>query len=285
MPNLQAFFGGLADQGFVEGRNVAVDWRWTEGHQDRLPALAASLVNRPVAVILANGGNGPTLAAKNATSTIPIVFFDNSDPVRDGLIASLKGPNGNITGIALLETELTLKRVELLNELISGNAPLAILIDPTMELIDIESMTTVLAERFKRPVNVVHAVSPDDFGSAFDAIGQQHAAGVVIPSGPFAGQHHQELAALAAQHSLPAIYGNNVDLAASGGLMSYGAPLPEMLRLAGNYVGKILKGARPEDMPVQQPTKITLKINLKTAKSLGLTVPTSILVRADEVIE
>jgi putative tryptophan/tyrosine transport system substrate-binding protein len=242
-------------------------------------------VERHVTVIYSNGGREPTLPAKKATSTIPIVFFDNSDPVRDGLVTSLRGPNGNLTGITLLEMETTLKRVELLNELVPGKAPLAILIDPTMEIAAIDSLTESLTTRFDRPVIIVYAANPGEFGAAFDAMGRQHAAGVVIPGGPFSGLHHRELAALAVQHSLPAICGNNVDISVSGGLMSYGAPIADMLRLAGTYIGKILKGAKPEDMPVQQPTKITLKVNLKTAKSLGLTVPTSILVRADEVIE
>jgi putative ABC transport system substrate-binding protein len=283
-PDWLGFVQGLADYGFVEGQNLAVEWRWPEGHLERLPALAAELVARHVSVIVCASGGAPPLAAKNATSTIPIVFYEAGDPVRDGLVTSLKGPNGNITGVALLSQETTLKQVELLNELVAGKAPLGVLVDPTSANAPIDSLAPTLTARFDRPIVFAHAAKLDQFGAAFDAFGGQHVAGLVVVASPVLSNHLTELAALAASRGLPAIY-PDVNLAASGGLMSYGASLPDMFHLLGNYVGKILKGARPEDLPVQQPTRIMLKINLKTAKSLGLTVPTSILVRADEVIE
>jgi putative tryptophan/tyrosine transport system substrate-binding protein len=282
-PNWRGFVGGLGASGFVEGQNVAFDYRWPEGHMESLPALAASLVERRVAVILADPA-AMALAAKHATSTIPIVFLVADDPVRDGVVASFNGPNGNLTGVAILQGETTLKQVELLNELIPGKAPLGILVDPNSETASIEAMTTSLAARFDRPVFLVHAANEGGFEAAFDALDKRHAAGVVISGGPLYSLRGTQLAALAARHALPAVFAD-ADVATAGGLMSYGASVPDMFGVVGTLVGKILKGAKPADLPVQQPTKIMLKVNLKTAKSLGLTVPTSILVRADEVIE
>lgn len=281
----RAWNKGLEGEGFIVGHNVKFDTRWPEGHMERIPSLITSLVNEHVAVLVPLTGVAGIKAAIEATRTIPIVFVDAGDPVEHGLVSSFTGPNGNVTGIALLQNYTTLKEIEALNELLPGNKPLGLLVDPNMEIgEEIQHSNPPPAVRFGRPFQVFRAASVSEFDAAFRAAKEQGIAGIVIPGGPLYDTYHTQLAALAAQYRMPAIYPNG-DLAASGGLMMYGAEPEEAIRLLADYVGRILKGTKPAELPVLQTPNVILKINLKTAKALGLTVPTSLLVRADEVIE
>jgi putative ABC transport system substrate-binding protein len=283
-PFVAAFHRGLGDAGYVEGQNVAIDYRWAEGSFDRLPMLAADLVGRKVDLIAAISGLSAR-AAKDATSTIPIASLVGGDPVEDGLVASLARPGGNLTGVSFLVVELNPKRFELLCELVPQAEGIALLVNPnsanTERIIrDVEG-----AARAKRVrLHILKATTEGEIDAAFATLVQLHAGALVVGNNPFFTGRREQLVTLAARHAVPAIYEFR-EFVASGGLMSYGPSLTSAYRLVGTYAGKILKGSKPADLPVQQPTRFELVINLKTAKALGLTVPQTLLARADEVIE
>jgi ABC-type uncharacterized transport system substrate-binding protein len=282
-PLMNAFRQGLSEAGYVEGQNVAIEYRWAEGHYDRLPALAADLVGRKVDLIMAS--NPPAaLAAKSATSTIPIVFRGPADPVGDGLVASLARPGGNLTGVSLAD-DVTAKRLELLSELVPRAGVIALLVNPNNANAERVIRDVQEAARTKRlQLHVLKAGGESEIDSAFASLVQLHAGALVVGADPFLSSRRDQLVALASRHAVPSIYAWR-EFAASGGLISYGPSLTSVYRLAGAYVGKVLKGAKPADLPVEQPTTFELVINLKTAEALGLTVPQSMLMRADEVIE
>ncbi len=283
-----AFHEGLNQTGYVEGKNVAIEYRWAEGHLDRLPALAADLVARKVDVIVAAAGTAPALAAKRATLTIPIVFTSPRDPIADGLIASLARPGGNLTGFVFSPGSLDPKRLELVAELLPRADIIGLLVHPSEQ-------DRAGGERYMREMqNAAHAKgvqllvlkvkSDNEIEPAFASLVRLHAGALVVPSDTFFTERIEQLVALAADYAVPATY-HLRGFVTAGGLMSYGARFLDLYRGAGGYVGQILAGAKPADLPVQQPTRFELVINLKTAKALGLTVPQSILARADEVIE
>ena len=276
---------GLQDAGFVEGRNVAVEYRWAEGRYDRLPELAADLVQRQVAVIVTSGGDNPSLAAKAATTTIPIVFITGNDPVRSGLVASLARPGGNATGVNIFTSELAEKRFGLLNDAIPAAASFAVLANPnaTPGMADLREVEAA-GRRVGKDVAIFYAGSEGEIDSAFARIAQSRPGALLLASDPFFNARREQIVTLAARHAIPAIYEWR-EFAEAGGLMSYGTNLVEAYRLQGVYAGRILKGEKPMDMPVVQLSKFDLVINLKTAKALGLTVPPSLLARADEVNE
>jgi putative ABC transport system substrate-binding protein len=280
---LSAFREGLGESGYVEGQNVSIEYRWAEGHFDRLPALAADLVDRKVDVIVTEGGDPSVLAAKQATSTIPVVFHTSGDPVASGLIASLARPGGNLTGISL--HGLAAKRIELASELVSQAKAIALLVNPNDPSADVDIRDAQEAARAKGvQLHVVKAGSDNEIEPAFATLSELRADGVVVVSNVLFSRRMVQLVALASHHAIPAIYGGRA-YAETGGLLSYGSNLEAVYRQKGIYTGKILKGAKPADLPVEQPTRVELIINLKTAKALGLTVPPLILARADEVIE
>jgi ABC-type uncharacterized transport system substrate-binding protein len=281
---LTAFRRGLEEAGYVEGRNVAIEYRFAENQYDRLPALAADLVQRQVALIAANGAAAQ--AAKAATATIPIVFTAGFDPVEVGLVASLNRPGGNITGVGVLDVELGPKRLELLHELIPTATMIAVLVNPS----DPARAETTLrqlqaaAHSLGLHLHVLNASTDSDFDTVFASLIQLHAGGLVIGGEPFFNSRSEQLGALTIRHAVPTIYQFRA-FARAGGLASYGTNLADTYRQVGLYSGRILQGERPADLPIVQSTKVELIINLKTAKALGLTIPISLLGRADEVIE
>jgi len=283
-PSVTALRRGLSETGFVEGQNRAIEYRSAEGHYDRLLALAADLVGRKVDVIATNGGASSALAAKTATSTIPIVFVA-ADPIGAGLVASLARPGGNLTGFSILSSELTPKRLELLSELVPQARVIALLVNqnsPSAERLIGDVQQAARAKGVQLPI--LRAGTESEIDAAFASLMELHAAGLVVAADPFLSNRREQLVALAARHAIPAIYVERQGVEA-GGLISYGMSFAAVFRQAGIYVGRILEGAKPADLPVQQPTTFELVVNLKTAKALGLTVPPSILSRADEVIE
>jgi putative tryptophan/tyrosine transport system substrate-binding protein len=283
-PMMTAFRQGLKEAGYVEGRNVAIEYRWAEGHYDRLPALAADLVHRRVAEIV-TGGTPAALAAKAASSTIPIVINVGIDPVQIGLVAGLNRPGGNVTGIAVLTVELGAKKLEVLHELLRTSAAVALLVNPNTPVTEPETKGVRDAARsLGLQLHVLDASTEGEIDAAFGKLIELRAGGLIVSVDSFLNSQRAQIVALAARHAVPAIYGVR-EFAAAGGLMSYGTDLTDVYRQVGIYAGKILKGAKPEDLPVQRTVRVEFVINLKTAKTLGLTFPITLLGRADEVIE
>jgi len=282
---LRAFRQGLGETGYAEGRNAAIDYRWANGHYDRLPELAADLVRQRVAVIVSLGSTAVASAAKGATSSIPVVFQIGSDPVANGLIASLSRPGGNLTGVTTLGAEIIPKRLELLHEAVPAATVIAGLINPASGRPEEQSRELqAMGRKLGLQVPVLFASTDRDLDIAFASLAQLQAGGLVIGGEPFFAGRSERLAAMALQHKVLAISQQRA-FAAAGGLMSYGNNDAEASRVVGVYAGRILKGEKPVDLPVQQVTRIELIINMKTAKTLGVTFPLSLLGRADEVIE
>jgi putative ABC transport system substrate-binding protein len=284
-PFVAAFQRGLSETGYVEGRTVAIEPRWANGQYDRLPALAVELVRQQVSLIAALGGNASALAAKAATTTIPIVFFSGVDPVQAGLVAGLSRPGGNITGVTSLGVEVGPKRLELLHELIPTATVIAVIGNPTnpsthIQIRDLHAAARTLGLR----LHVLSASNEREIEVAFAASAQLNANALVIAPDNYLNSVSELLAALALRHAMPTIYAYH-EFAAAGGLMTYGGSNIDASRLIGAYAGRILKGEKPADLPIQQSTRVELIINLKTAKALGITVPLSLLGRADQVIE
>jgi putative ABC transport system substrate-binding protein len=283
---MDGFRRGLNETGYVEGQNVAIEYHWADGHYDRLPALAAELVRRQVTVIATTGGTAAAFAAKAATTTIPIVFEVAEDPVKLGLVGSLARPEGNATGINFFSGELAAKRLELLRELVPGAARVAVLVNPAnaanteTTLKDVE----VAAGSMRLQIQVVRASSSPEIDAAFATIVREQPDALFVGQDGFFNSRRVQLTHLASRHALPATYGGR-DFAVAGGLMSYGSNITDAYRQVGDYTGRILRGAKPTDLPVVQPSKFELVINAQTAKLLGLTVPPSLLATADEVIE
>jgi putative ABC transport system substrate-binding protein len=282
---LPAFRQGLGDAGYVEGQNVSIEYRWAEGRYDRLPALVSDLVGRKVDLIVGSGGPLPALAAKSASQTIPIVFPSGGDPVADGLVASLAHPGVNITGVTFFASELTAKRLELLCELVPKAKAIALLVNPgnpnaERAIRDVQEAASAKEVQFQ----IVKAATEGEIDAAFAILVQKHAGALVVGADPVFPLRSNQIVALAARHTIPTIYFRRED-ANAGGLISYGPSLPAAYRQAGVYAGRILKGAKPSDLPVLQPETFELVVNLRTAKALGLSIPPSILARADEVIE
>jgi putative ABC transport system substrate-binding protein len=285
---LAAFHQGLKQAGFVENQNVTIEYRWAGSEYERLTALATELARRPVNVIATGSASLAVLAAKTATTTIPIVFLMGGDPVKLGLVVSLNRPGGNLTGITTLNTEITPKRVEVLRELVPTTTIMAVLVNPTnnpanveVELRQAEAAANSLG---LQAIHVLQASTEPDLDGVFSTLIQQRAGGLVITADTLFSGKSAQLAALASRHSMPTISPYR-EFVTAGGLMSYGGSVNELYRLVGVYTGRVLKGENPADLPVQQVTKVELVINLKTAKSLGLDVPPSLLARADELIE
>lgn len=280
-----AFRQGLADSGYIVGKNVAVEYRWAEGRYERLPALAAELVGMRVAAIFSAGGPPSALAAKKATTTIPIVFSAADDPVGLGLVQSLSHPGGNVTGMSLFNADLSAKRIALMHELVPTAKTIAYLTNPANPATRIEMNGVQEAARASSiDVKVFNATNEQEIGKAFADLSAQHIGAVIVAGEPFFDSRRAAIVELAARYAIPASYGWRENVA-MGGLVSYGTSITESYRSAGVYCGRIIKGERPADLPVMQPTKFELTINLKTAKSLGLTVPPALLTGADEVIE
>jgi putative tryptophan/tyrosine transport system substrate-binding protein len=278
-----AFRQSLSEAGSVENKNVIIEYRWAEGHYDRLPVLAADLVRRQVAVIVAN--SPAAVAAKETTTTIPIVFTTSADPVQLGLVASLNRPGGNLTGVTTLGVEVGSKRIELVHELIPAAAMVGLLLNPTSPVAEAQMTTWQAAARtLGLTMHAQYASSEREIDDAFASLVQRGTGAIVVGSDPFFTSRIEQLAALALRHAVPAIYQYR-EFVAAGGLMSYGSTLTDSYRLAGIYAGRILKGEKPAELPVQQSAKVELMINLKTARTLGLTVSLPLLGRADEVIE
>jgi putative ABC transport system substrate-binding protein len=282
---LGPFRQGLREIGFIEGQNVAIEYRFANFQNERLPALAADLVSRSVAVIATIGGTPPALVAKATTTTIPIVFYSGVDPVQFGLVASLNRPGGNVTGIAALQAELIAKRIELLSETAPNAKIVTLVVNPTNRYTETETQVLYGGARFlKLQLHVVRASTVSEIDKAFETINELRTEALLISADLFLHSRREQLVALAAKHSLPAIYPWR-DYVTAGGMMSYGPSLFEANRLIGLYSGTILKGAKPADLPVQQHTKVEFVINLKTAKARGVVFSLPLLGRADEVIE
>ncbi len=282
---LPAFREGLREAGYVEGENVTIDYRWAEGHYDRLPAFAAEFVRRSVDLIAATGGIAALRAAKAATATIPIVFTSGSDPVAEGLVASLARPGGNLTGISFLTTQLYPKRLQLVSEAVPQAQSVAMLTNANgPNTGDNLQEAAAAAETLGKKFIPLRVATDGDFEPAFASLEKQKIGMLVVQTDPFIDVRVDQLVALAARYRIPAVYGFR-QFPLAGGLMSYGVSIAGVYHQAGQYAGKILAGAKPAELPVQQPTRFELVINLKTAKSLGLTVPQSLFARADEVIE
>jgi putative ABC transport system substrate-binding protein len=276
---------GFGVSGWTEGQNVAIEYRWAEGRNDRLPALAAELVRRQVEVIFAVGGTAPAQAAKAATSTVPIVFISAADPIKAGLVASLNRPGGNVTGVSLIGSALEAKRLALLHELAPKAALIGVLVNPTYP--DAERQRGELqeaADTLKQRIAIATASTEVEIDKAFAALAQQGAGAVLVAQDILFGTRREQLVALAAEYKLPAIFIQR-EFAIGGGLISYGPHFADGYRQAGAYLGRILKGEKPADLPVMQPTRFEMVINLKTARALGLDVPATLLALADEVIE
>ena len=283
---VSVFRAGLNDTGFVEGRNVAIEFRWAEGDYRRLPAMAADLVQRGVVLIIAGGGaEAPTPAAKTATSTIPIVFSSGSDPLRSGLVTSLRQPGGNVTGVFVRTTELETKRLQILLEAVPAASAIGVLVNPTYPEVDrqVREIATT-AKTLAKQIVLARASNEAGIHQAFATLAEQRAGALLVASDPFLFEQRRHIVALAARNALPAIYQWR-EFVEDGGLMSYGTTLTETYRVVGMYAGRILKGERPGDLPVVQSDKFEFVVNLVTAKALGLEIPPTLLARADEVIE
>ena len=284
-PYLTSFRQGLNEVGYTEGKNIAIEFRWADGQYDRLPALAADLVRSRVAVLVSTGGPGSARAAKAATSTIPIVFTTGSDPVEYGLVASLGHPGGNATGITMFTVDLVAKRMELLHELVPKATEIGLISNPNDPYVDSRiNRIREAAHLLGQHLHVVRAGTVEDIDAAFVSLQQARAEAVIIGTDSFFNARRDQFVALATRYALPMMFDLR-EFVTAGGLLSYGGSLTETYRLAGTYTGKILKGAQPSDLPVLQPTKFELVVNLKAARAIGLTIPQSILTRADEVIE
>jgi len=276
---------GLADAGFIEGQNVRIEYRWADNRAHRLPELAADLARHQVAAIVVLGSVPATRAAKDATATIPIVFEFGADPVRIGLVSSLNRPGANLTGVTSLNVEMDPKRLELLHEVAASANTVAILVNPANPNADkLAGDVQAAGRKLGLQVPILHASNASEIDAVFAALAKLGAGGLVIGPDPFLNNSREQLAMLSLRHSLPAIFESR-DFAVAGGLMSYGPNLADLYRHAGVYTGRILKGEKPSDLPVVQPTKFEMVINLKTARTLGLEVPPALLARADEVIE
>jgi putative tryptophan/tyrosine transport system substrate-binding protein len=279
------FRDGLAQEGYIEGKNVVIEFRWADNKVDRLPALAADLISSQAAVIVASGGTVTAQAAKAATAIVPVVFVIGADPVKWGLVASLNRPGGNVTGVSFLVDALVAKRLEVLRELIPTGKTIGVLVNPKnpngeSDTNDVQSAAT----SFGLKIHIVTASGEQDFDAAFASLVEQKVAGLFVIPDPFLFSRHDRILGLAAQHALPAIYDRR-ETVLDGGLISYGPSVTDANKQAGIYVGRILKGTKPAQLPVMQPTKFELTINLKTAKILGITIQPALLARADEVIE
>ncbi len=287
---LPAFLGGLSETGWIDGQNVAIEYRWAEDRYDRLPGLATELVGRDVEVIVSTGGTPGVLAAKNASSTIPIVFITGDDPVKQGLVKSLARPGGNLTGVTLTGVtlfivELTAKRLELLSELVPQARVVALLVNPNNPATEpIIRNVQEAASAKSLQLHVLKGGTESEIDAAFATLAQRQVGALIASGDPFFYSRRDQVVALAARHAVPVMYERR-EFAAAGGLISYGPSFNGIWRQVGIYAGKILKGAKPADLPVEEPTRFELVVNLTTAKALGLTVPPSILARADEVIE
>ena len=284
-PFVAALLHGLSSAGFIEGRNVVIESRWAHGNFDRLPALVAELVRHPVAVIATIGGDVVAIAAKRATATVPVVFTSGGDPIQLGLVDSFNRPGGNVTGVSVVTSGSFAKRLELLREMVPGVAVLGLLVNRTNP--SAESLTNEIvaaARDLDQRIVFANASAVSDFESALTDLAQRGARALLVYPDVYFTGHRQQLVDAVARNGLPAIYQFR-EFAVAGGLMSYGANFPDAFRIAGGYIGRILKGEKPADLPIQQPTTFQLVINLKTAKTLGLAVPPTMLARADEVIE